>query len=82
MEKQRINAKSRFIKRLLIFVFLILNVNSSIFSQYLTYSIIKDLRITPVENQDLYANTEIKFEATRCPHCTSVLEEKVEEVVE
>ena len=64
MEKQRINAKSRFIKRLLIFVFLILNVNSSIFSQYLTYSIIKDLRITPVENQDLYANTEIKFEVT------------------
>lgn len=64
MEKQRINAKSRFIKRLLIFVFLIFNVNSSIFSQYLTYSIIKDLRITPVENQDLYANTEIKFEVT------------------
>ena len=64
MEKQRINAKSRFIKRLLIFAFLILNVNSSIFSQYLTYSIIKDLRIMPVENQDLYANTEIKFEVT------------------
>ena len=64
MEKQRINAKSRFIKRLLIFAFLIFNVNSSIFSQYLTYSIIKDLRITPVENQDLYANTEIKFEVT------------------
>ena len=29
-----------------------------------------------------YCYTEIKFEATRCPHCTSVLEEKVEETVE
>lgn len=29
-----------------------------------------------------YCYTEIKFEATRCPHCTSVLEEKVEEIVE
>ena len=29
-----------------------------------------------------YCYTEIKFEATRCPHCTSVLEEKVEETAQ
>lgn len=28
-----------------------------------------------------YCYTEIKFEATRCPHCTSILEEKVQEEV-
>ena len=29
-----------------------------------------------------FCKSEIAIEATRCPHCTSVLEEKVEEVVE
>ena len=29
-----------------------------------------------------YCYSEIKYEATRCPHCTSILEEKNQEILE
>ena len=43
---------------------------------------VQEVPVKPETKICPYCYTEIKFEATRCPHCTSVLEEKVEETVE
>lgn len=62
MEKQRNFSKSKYCKRLLIFVFFAIFLQSSIFSQKLSKSQLKNLRIIPSESQKLYSKEEIKFE--------------------
>jgi len=62
MEKQRNITKCKSLKRLLIWIaFSILFLNSAA-AQALTLAQINQLRITPAENQKLYAKSEIKFE--------------------
>lgn len=62
MEKQRNFTISKSCKRLLIFVFFAIFLQSSIFSQKLSKSQLKNLRILPAESQKLYSKEEIKFE--------------------
>lgn len=59
MEKQRIKSICKSCTRLLIFFFA-----ASLYSQSLTYNMIKQLRITPVAEQMLYTRNDIKFEVT------------------
>ncbi len=40
----------------------------------------KEEEVKPVTKICPYCYSEIKYEATRCPHCTSVLEEQTEKV--
>lgn len=64
MEKQRIYTIAKPCRRLLIsgiFVFIYIN---NLFSQTLTASEIKKLRITPEENQSFFTKTDIKFVLT------------------
>ena len=60
MEKQRIKSNSKSRRRLL--GFLLLLCCSTCFGQVLTSSMIKELRISPIEEQLLFTNTTIKFE--------------------
>ena len=60
MEKQRIKSERISGRRLLIVLFLLSSF--PVFSQTLTSAMIRDLRISPVENQQLQVNTDIKFE--------------------
>ena len=63
MEKQRIKSNTKSCRRLLIsFLILFFAGKSGIFAQTLTSSMIRQLRISPVEGQDLCVNSEIKFE--------------------
>lgn len=61
MEKQRIKSKRISGRRLLI-VLLLLNAFPS-FSQSLTNAMLREIRILPSENQELWVNKDIKFEA-------------------
>ena len=60
MEKQRTKSERNACRRLLIVFFLLTTFPS--FSQTLTNAILRELRISPVENQQLWVNTDIKFE--------------------
>ena len=60
MEKQRTKSERFFSRRLLIVFFLLTTFPS--FSQTLTSAMLRELRISPVENQQLWVNTDIKFE--------------------
>ena len=60
MEKQRIKSERISGRRLLIVLFLLSSF--PVFSQTLTSAMIRELRISPVENQQLQVNTDIKFE--------------------
>lgn len=62
MEKQRKFKCTKFCRRLLIFIFVAIFINSQIFSQKLSKKQIETLRIEPSQNQNLYAKQEIKFE--------------------
>ena len=59
MEKQRIKSIIRSFTGLLVLLF-----TSSLYGQTLTYAMIKQLRITPVEDQMFYTRNDIKFEVT------------------
>ena len=62
MEKQRSKSNSKFCRRLLILSLLFLAGSfSNCFAQNLTGAMIRNLRIVPVENQQLYTNTTLKF---------------------
>ena len=60
MEKQRVKSESVIGRRLLILLFLF--TAFPLFSQTLTSAMIRDLRISPVQNQQFQVNTDIKFE--------------------
>ena len=69
MEKQRKHSESKSCRRLLktilqrFVVFLaFISGSQSLFSQTLTNALIRELRISPAENQQLAANSDIKFE--------------------
>ena len=61
MEKQRIKSKRIISRRLLIVFFLFITFPA--FTQTLTSAILRDLRISPIQNQQLIVNSDIKFEA-------------------
>ena len=65
MEKQRTKSGRTSVRRLLIFLFLF--TAFPLFSQTLTNAMIRDLRISPVQNQQFQVNTDIKFE-TEIPY--------------
>ena len=65
MEKQRNKSGRISGRRLLILLFLFATFPA--FSQSLTSAMIRDLRISPVQNQQLQVNTDIKFE-TEIPY--------------
>ena len=60
MEKQRSKSKRLIGRRLLILFFM--TAAFPAFSQTLTSAMIRDLRISPVQNQQFQVNTDIKFE--------------------
>ena len=60
MEKQRTKSKRSAGRRLLILFFLLTTFPA--FSQTLTNAMLRDLRISPVQNQQFQVNTDIKFE--------------------
>ena len=60
MEKQRSKSKRLTGRRLLIVFFLLTTFQG--FSQTLTNAMLRSLRISPVENQQFWVNTDIKFE--------------------
>lgn len=61
MEKQRIGSKYRLFKRLLIVSLLLCGISES-FSQVFNSKVSKTLSIVPLEGQNLYTKSEIKFE--------------------
>lgn len=61
MEKQRIKSNSKSCKRLLILICSLL-YSSGLFAQVSTKAKLEPLRINPVEDQQLFTNTNIKFE--------------------
>ena len=60
MEKQRSKSERNTGRRLLILLFLFMTFPG--FSQTLTTAMIRDLRISPVQDQQFWVNTDIKFE--------------------
>ncbi len=62
MEKQRLKPDSKSCRRLLTVLFFSLLFSTQIYAQVLTLSEVNALRIKPVENQNLYTKTDLKFE--------------------
>ncbi|MBO4639494.1 MAG: hypothetical protein J5710_07050 [Treponema sp.] len=60
MEKQRNKSKRSIGRRLLILI--VLFTTFPVFSQTLTSAMLRELRISPVQNQQFWVNTDIKFE--------------------
>ena len=65
MEKQRVKSVTKSCRRLLIlFVFFSVCVPVNLFAQKINSSVIKSLKIEPSPEQDLFTNTNLKFEVT------------------
>lgn len=62
MEKQRNKSISKSCRRLLIFIFTAIILNSSLYAQNLTAGEINQLRISPGEDQIMFTKTDIRFE--------------------